>query len=78
MGFFDDAYHKETHPGKVSDEWYETSVILLDGNASIVDDRCFLSSTGLVDGLYDVYELYDSCGNLVGIEAQFLTDEDEK
>lgn len=78
MGFFDDAYHQETHPGKVSDEWYEANVMQLEEDASIVDDRCFISSTGLGDGLYDVYELYDAYDNLVGIEAQFLTDEDEK
>lgn len=77
MGFFDDAYHKETHPGKVSDEWYEVKVMQLEEDASIVDDRCFISSTGFDDGLYDVYELYDAYDNLVGIEAQFLTDEDE-
>lgn len=50
----------------------------LEDDASIVDDRCFISSTGFRDGLYDIYELYDAYDNLVGIEAQFLSDEDKE
>ena len=77
LGFFDDDYHKRSHPNKVSDEWFEQNIIGLVEFASIPDEKCFLSSTGIGDGQYNVYGLYDCDGNLVGVEAEFLSDEDE-
>ena len=83
LGFFDDAYHEQLHSDKRRiEDWYQANVVDAFGvkleDANITDERCFMATTGIGDGCYTVLELYDADDVLIGLEAQFLDDEDEE
>lgn len=80
MSITDTAYYNRTHNNDdFSEEWYNIEICnKLCGNYNIADNQCFISTSGLGDGQYEVYGAFDSEDRIYAIKVVFLNEEDEE
>jgi len=78
MSITDTSYYNKTHNNDdFSEEWYNIEICnKLCGNYNIVDNQCFISTSGLGDGQYEVYGAFDIEDRLYAIKVVFLNEED--
>lgn len=84
MSICDCAYYDKHHindkdENELDEEWYNINVCswACRKNYHIANKLGFISSSGIGDGMYDVYT-YSHNGDIVGIEVVFISDEDDE
>ena len=79
MGIYGYGYFEKTHNGEdVDSNWYKQYVIKeWSNNYRFCKDQAFMCMSGFGDGAYEVYEYTNKNGNVIGLEIEFITDEEE-
>lgn len=77
-GFFNnDYYNKHHYNDSIDDDWYEEYICEKLGQIDVFEGKCFISSSGLGDGSYGVYALYNEDNKIIGVQIEYLCDEEE-
>jgi hypothetical protein len=75
-GIYDKRYFKKHHSGdKIDEEWYDKYICNELDKFAIFDGKCVISSSGLGDGAYPVYGVYNENDDLISLKIEFIENE---